>query len=151
MRAPRQLIDRGIGFEHGAWTSREPEREAGGDRAGIDLAAQESLWLELDRLRRELEDPGRREQEGTLRAAVEGIGIAFSGAFVAIALRSSALWAAALSSLPLWRRLDPLIVLGLSDDERRKLEQQQREARDEEGSRVGRVLDGSQTGGSEPG
>ena len=103
----------------------------------------ESLWLALDRLRNDLQDDARGNgANGTLHAAVETIGIAFSGALVAIALRSSALWAAALSSLPLWRRIDPLMVLGLSDEERRKLEAQQREARSEERSGVGRVLDG---------
>jgi hypothetical protein len=146
IRLPRASIDLADASQSGVGVVHENDRDASWEHGGLSLASQQSLWLELDRLHRDLEDEGRgKDGDGTLHAAVELLGIAFSGALVAMALRSSALWAAALSSLPLWRRMDPLMVLGISEEERRKLEDQQREARSEEGSRVGRVLDGGKT------
>jgi hypothetical protein len=143
LRPPAASIDLGTPFGADSVALRERPDPDGWDRGGVDPAATESLWLALDRMRRDLhEDTRGTRTEGGVQATVETISIAFSGALVAIALRSSALWAAALSSLPLWRRIDPLMVLGLSDEERRKLEDQQREARSKEGSEVGRVLDG---------
>lgn len=47
---------------------------------------------------------------------------------------------ATLSSLPLWQRADPLVVLALSDEERRKMQAELRAAREEE-ERLSRVLE----------
>ena len=59
-----------------------------------------------------------------------------------VARRSGAggsLAAAALSSLPLWRRVDPLAVLALSEEERWQREQEMRAAQRDES--IGRLLD----------
>ena len=52
--------------------------------------------------------------------------------------------AVALSALPVWRRVDPLAILALSDEERRKREEELRAAReteDQSEEAVGRLLD----------
>ena len=47
-----------------------------------------------------------------------------------------------MSSLPVWSSIDPLMVLALSDAERRKLEEDQRRARvHEEEAGLGKLLD----------
>jgi hypothetical protein len=61
-----------------------------------------------------------------------------SGLLAALA-RGGSLAAAALSSLPLWRRVDPLAVLALSEAERWQREQEMRAAQREES--IGRLLD----------
>jgi hypothetical protein len=58
---------------------------------------------------------------------------------LALLLRGGSLAAAALSSVPLWRRVDPLAVLALSEEERWQREQDIRAAQREEES--GRLLD----------
>jgi hypothetical protein len=64
-------------------------------------------------------------------------------------MRSGSLWAVALSALPVWRRVDPLAVLAISPEERRKLERDLREAEqleDTAGAGLGRVLDSVEPG-----
>jgi hypothetical protein len=81
-----------------------------------------------------------------LAFAAEGVTIATSVGLLSLLLRSGSLLGAAISSLPLWRRVDPLAVLALSDEEREKLERDRRvaeEAENEEGEGVGRILDSS--------
>ena len=57
-----------------------------------------------------------------------------------------ALFAAALSALPIWQGVDPLVVLALSDEERRKREDElkrAREAEDRGSDKIGNLLDAS--------
>ena len=72
------------------------------------------------------------DEEATERdariATAEGVALAVSTGMLALLLRSGSLWALALSALPLWRRVDPLAVLALGAEERRKLERDLREA-----------------------
>ena len=77
-------------------------------------------------------------------SAAEGVTIATSVGLLSLLLRSGSLLGMALSALPLWRRVDPLAVLALSDDEREKLEKDLRSAEEDEDEKddgVGRVLD----------
>jgi hypothetical protein len=62
-----------------------------------------------------------------------------SSGLLALLMRGGSLAAAALSSLPLWRRVDPLAVLALSEEERWQREQDIRAAQRDEES--GRLLD----------
>ena len=73
----------------------------------------------------------------------ESIILALSTSLVAVLLRSSALWAVALSSLPMWRRLDPVAVLGLTGAGRRNRADEVRfaEMLEDETTRVGKLLD----------
>ena len=73
----------------------------------------------------------------------ESLILALSTGLVAVLLRSSALWAVALSALPMWRRLDPVAVLGMSSDHRRRRDEEVRfaELMEDETTRVGKLLD----------
>jgi hypothetical protein len=121
------------------------------DSQGRPVAIDQRRLLEaLERLREDLHrDPQRAEQE-TLTITVEGVALAISGGLLALLMRGGSLAAAALSSVPLWRRVDPLAVLSLSEEERWQREQEIRAAqREEEG---GRLLDApvAEPGSSEP-
>jgi hypothetical protein len=88
-------------------------------------------------------DEAAHEQEVIVSAA-EGVMIAASMAWLALLLRGGSLAALAFSSIPLWRGVDPLAVLALSDEERERIEEDNRKARDEEDEKekaVGRLLD----------
>jgi hypothetical protein len=110
------------------------------DSQGRPVVIDQRLLLEaLERLREDLHrDPQRAEQEA-LAITVEGMALVVSGGLLALLMRGGSLAAAALSSVPLWRRVDPLAVLSLSEEERWQREQDIRAAqREEEG---GRLLD----------
>jgi hypothetical protein len=103
----------------------------------------QALQVALNDLRTDLdsEDERRQRIDGWTVQTVEGVAMAVSSSLIASLLRSSSLWAAAMSSMPLWRRVDPLVVLTVSDEERRKMITDLRSAAAEE-ARVARVLDG---------
>ena len=110
------------------------------DSHGRPVVVDQRRLLEaLERLRDDLRrDPKRAGQE-TLTITVEGMALVVSGGLLALLMRGGSLAAAALSSVPLWRRIDPLAVLSLSEEERWQREQDIRAAqREEEG---GRLLD----------
>ena len=73
-----------------------------------------------------------REEEQWVAPSVQGFAIAASTSIVATLLRGSSLLAMALSSVPLWKRMDPLMILSLSHDERSALASTQRDAEDAE-------------------
>ncbi len=62
-----------------------------------------------------------RDQEDLLAPSVQGFAMVATTGLVAAMLRGSSLVAMALSSVPLWKRMDPLMILSLSNDERRVL------------------------------
>ncbi len=75
---------------------------------------------------------------------LEGAALVSSFGLLGILSRAGSLAAAALSSLPMWRSADPLAVLAVSDEERKKREKELREAEaaeDREEEAVGRLLD----------
>jgi hypothetical protein len=84
----------------------------------------------LDQLRRDvLEEAESDAEEGEwFVPALQSIALAASTGIVAGLLRASSLVAMAISSVPFWRRTDPLMILSLSEDERRDLEANLREA-----------------------
>jgi hypothetical protein len=103
------------------------------------LVMSKSLLASIEELRQDL--AGHEVEIGAWRrASIEAVSIAFSAGFIAAALRSSSLWAALLSLTPMWQRLDPLVVLAVSDEERRRRQEEIRRA-EELRSKVGRVLD----------
>ena len=108
---------------------------------GVDVP----LDAVLDELRIEVQADAEAHLE-LLHAWVlrgESLIMALSTGLVAILLRSSALWAVALSSLPMWRRLDPVAVLGMSSDRRRSRADEVRfaEMLEDETTGVGKLLD----------
>ena len=104
------------------------------------------FWQALDQMRREMTEEGRREteQEQLLVAAAEGLALITSSGLLAALLRSESLLALALSYLPIWRRVDPMAILILSPEERKKREQEIRDARKTEDvshQGLGEILD----------
>ena len=107
----------------------------------------------LDRIRREMAfDSLRLARTADLMVSTaEGITLLASAGLIGLLLQRGTLMAMALSSLPLWRRVDPLVVLALSDEERKKREEELRAAEAAEDQNVGRLLDNQGPPGSRPG
>ena len=83
-------------------------------------------------------------EQDTFISTLEGVTIVASAGLVAAILRSGSLLAVAASSLPLWKGVDPLAVLDISEEERRRRAQEMSEANDDEAEgelAVGRILD----------
>ena len=100
----------------------------------------------LDQIRQELTEDAElmAGERDAIVSRTEEVALAFSAGLLGILLRGSSLAAVALTSLPVWRRVDPLAILALSDEERRRREEELRKARETEDSReeaVGRLLD----------
>jgi hypothetical protein len=88
--------------------------------------ALEQLAEDLRRASSEL------EPDASLVATAEGLVALLSSGLAAFILRGGPLLASALSSLPLWKRVDPLAVLNLSEAERWQREEEMRAARQAE-------------------
>ncbi len=89
-------------------------------------------------------DEAASEQQALVSAG-QGAAIAASLGWLAALLRGGSLAALAISALPMWRGVDPLAILALSDEERKRLEEDLREAREQEDAKekeVGTLLDG---------
>lgn len=113
------------------------------------MLALSDLWRVLEQMRTDMEQSGEEDaaETETLVAAAEGLSLAFSSGLLLLLMRSSSLWAVALSALPVWRRVDPLAVLAITAEERRKLERDLRKAEQQEdtaGLGLGRVLDSTE-------
>jgi hypothetical protein len=110
------------------------------------MSALPKLWQAFDQMRADMEhseDQAASEAE-TVMVTANGVTLAFSTGLMLMLMRSSSLWAVALSALPMWRRVDPLAVLAITSEERRKLERDLREAEQREdtaGAGLARVLD----------
>jgi hypothetical protein len=104
-----------------------------------------------ERLAQLADDLDRAVQEREHRAHLVGQAASFSmvaltAGFVAWLLHGGSLLASFLVSLPAWRRLDPLAVLGTTGQDRRKLDRKKREEDERESKQfrgLGRVLDKS--------
>jgi len=83
------------------------------------------FFRSLDQMRRDVladaEDTGNVDRDW-LVPAIEGIAMAATTGLLAGVLRASSLVAMAVSAVPLWGRADPLMILSLSNEERRDLE-----------------------------
>lgn len=110
--------------------------------AGHKLA--EHLTRLADNLERAMEE---RENQARLIGRVASFsGIALSAGFVVWLLHGGSLLASFLVSLPVWRRFDPLPVLGVGGQDRRKRDRKAREEDEQENKQfrgLDRVLDKS--------
>ena len=100
----------------------------------------------LERIRGEMTDSAdaAAREEQVVVSAAEGTIIAASLGFLALLLRGGSLAALAFSALPMWHNVDPLAILAVSDEERERLDEELREAREEEAAKdkaVGDLLD----------
>jgi hypothetical protein len=110
------------------------------------LFGTKGLWKALDQMRQEMaEHADRQKQESdSIIATTESLAFALSAVILGVLLRSGSLIAMLVSALPLWRGFDPLAVLTLSDEERRKREKELSTAKAEEDRSergIGRLLD----------
>ena len=147
-------VDLGTGGDSFVYQELNDDLEQdGGDLKQIPLASGERALLGAERMARALDqirtemtdvaDEAAREQEIIVSSA-EGAMIAASLAWLALLPRGGSLAALAFSSLPLWRGVDPLAVLALSDEERKRIEEDNRKAREQEDEKekaVGRLFD----------
>jgi hypothetical protein len=116
------------------------------DDGRFAIVRNQQMLQALDQIRQEMADHAElvEGESDLIVSAAEEVALAFSAGLLGILLRGSSLAAVALSALPVWRRVDPLAILALSDEERRKREEELRAARDTEDlseEAVGRLLD----------
>jgi hypothetical protein len=126
---------RSPGFDHEAvqWSDpaihmrREPSLQ-------MALRDRQLMAQAFDRLAADLQNEAKRlGQEGAkIVSAAEAITLFGSVALLAAVLRSGSLVALALSTLPLWRQVDPLVVLAISEEERWQREEEIQSAEQEE-------------------
>ena len=110
------------------------------------LLGGERMAKALDRIRMEMTDAADEaasERQDVVSAA-EGVMLATSLGWLALLLRAESLAALAFSALPMWRKVDPLAILSLSDEEREQRMKDLKKARAEEDAKlqaIGRLLD----------
>jgi hypothetical protein len=119
-------------------------QHAARDLEGFETPAMQEA---LERLQREMAlDTLRRNREANIVVSTaEGTTLVVAAGVAGMLLQRGTLMALALSSVPLWRRVDPLVVLALSDEEREKREEELRAAEAEEdwsNAEIGRILGG---------
>jgi hypothetical protein len=71
------------------------------------------LWADLDRIGQQMDETGSDVKTPPLvAAAVKGVSATLTAGFVTWLLRAGSMVASLLSSMPLWRRFDPLPIVG---------------------------------------
>jgi hypothetical protein len=81
----------------------------------LGVAENQALNRALDQMREGLEEQGRLE--ATAHAASAAVGVSMSVGYVVWLLRGGVMLSTLLSSLPAWRMVDPLPVLGRMDED----------------------------------
>ncbi|MCP5067600.1 MAG: hypothetical protein GY946_13635, partial [bacterium] len=117
------------------------EARASFDRASGEIPiGKESLlgttWMHpellntLDQMRREVleSEASDRDSEDWVMQSVQGVAMAMTTGVFALLMRGGSLFAMAVSSIPMWKRMDPLMILSLSDADRHDLASTQRAA-----------------------
>ena len=110
------------------------------------LVANKRMMDALDRVREDIieESESHALQSSVSVSIVEGAALATSIGWLGLLSRAPSLAAAALSSLPMWSRVDPLAVLTISEEERKRREKDLHDAEAEEDRTeraVGNLLD----------
>ena len=98
----------------------------------MTVLREQAMWEALDLLGNEISNDAAREEAKAekTRSRIESMALALSTGMLAVIARASSLTAMALSSLPVWSRVDPLSVLALSTREKKKRAKELREAED---------------------
>jgi hypothetical protein len=101
--------------------------------------AAAALWKKLDELDRQLQSD--RRQSGITAGAVTGMTTTLlSVGYVIWCIRGGSMVATLLTTLPLWRWLDPLPVLDANEEKRRRRSAKDR-ANDEDEERIRNMID----------
>ncbi|VAW76349.1 hypothetical protein MNBD_GAMMA13-57, partial [hydrothermal vent metagenome] len=106
--------------------------------------SSDALWLSLERMNNEMD--GSQLAHPLLMAATRGIVWTFSAGFLTWMLRAGSLLATALSSMPMWRWIDPLPILPVKRRERDKRKKKMQAEAEQEAraySGMAAVLDGT--------
>ena len=114
----------------------------------LPIASNFAMWSAIDAMLNELDDNYARSESSDLVMAnvVRGATWSLSAGFVAWILRGGSLIAAAMSSIPLWKGLDPLPIIAMSKHDRKKLEEEKLVDKQEEDSlqqEIGEMIDGA--------
>jgi hypothetical protein len=131
------------------WTETDELRTSDHHRSGLlsrGISGNLQMWKALDRLHDELRRATEQAtRHGDLVASTsEGVALLFSVSLLTALLRGGSLLAIAMSSLPYWREVDALTVLALSEEERRKRDEELRaakQAEDRDEGKLGRLFD----------
>jgi hypothetical protein len=112
------------------------------------LISNFALWNAIDSMFDELDNSftGTQSQEAIIANVIRGTTWSLSAGFVAWILRGGSLIAAAMSSIPIWKGLDPLPIIAMSKRERNRLEEEKLVDKQEEDSlqqEIGELIDGA--------
>lgn len=114
--------------------------------AGPPAPLAASFWEGLDKVSQDLDEAAREQEsrELLISGTVKGAGLLLLAGITNWYLKAATLLASLLTALPLWMRFDPLPVLLVSEQERRRREDEARRMRRAEDHRhrgIGRLLD----------
>jgi hypothetical protein len=103
----------------------EPELPIDSQEPDDQSSLSDVLMAKLDAMTKSLEEAiGTEQEQETLVVRVAALGgVTLSAGFVAWAIRSSALLASCLATLPAWKSFDPLPIVRLSKQERTRRRQ----------------------------
>ena len=112
----------------------------------LGLTDQTVMWRSIDNMLDDLDEAFAKEEHrnNILAYGLKGTTWSLSAGFVAWALRGGSLLATAMSSIPIWRGLDPLPILAMSARDRKKQEKlKQQELREENDlqKEIGELID----------
>jgi len=118
------------------------------------LHTHKAMWKALDMLQEQIEENMQQDVSDSVAVTIaKGATWTFSAGIVTWALRAGSLMATAFSSFPLWRWVDPLPILNISEDERKQKEEdirREEKAEDYLDKKVRDVLDKKQDRQKEP-
>ena len=114
----------------------------------LPIASNLAMWNAIDAMLEELDDNYTESQthEMIMANVVRGATWSLSAGFVAWILRGGTLLAAAMSSIPIWKGLDPLPIIALSKRERKRRDAEHDVDKQEEDSlqqEIGELIDGA--------
>ena len=104
------------------------------------------MWRSIDTMLNDIDKTFAEEEHrnNILAYGMKGMTFSLSAGFVAWALRGASLLATAMSSIPIWRGLDPLPVLTMSAKDRKKERKiKEQEDEDELQKEIGKLIDGA--------
>ncbi len=115
-------------------------------RTLLPIASNFAMWNAIDAMLDELDDSYTESQTDDMIMAnvVRGATWSLSAGFVAWVLRGGALIAAAMTSIPIWKGLDPLPIIAMSKRERKRRKEEEQVDKQEEDSlqqEIGALID----------
>ena len=118
------------------------------DNGIASLTDHTVMWRSIDTMLNDIDNAFAEEEHrnNILAYGMKGMTFSLSAGFVAWVLRGGSLLATAMSSIPIWRGLDPLPVLAMSAKDRkkeRKAKEQDEQDEDDLQIEIGKLIDGA--------